>query len=319
MRAVLIHNHGLLTTIQDLGRTGYRRFGMPVSGAMDSFAFRCANLLLGNPENSPALEATLLGPEIEFLAQICFSITGSDFEATLDNKIIKGWETNQAGKGSILKIGSINKGVRIYIAFEGGISTDPVLSSASTYLQGKIGGYKGRPVRKDDILMINKGGDRVLQKKIVPGTIIPLLANEKIVRILPGVNYESFSADEVDHLLNSAFSVTPNCDRMGLRLEGKNSPLATAPDIISCGIHFGAIQVPGDGNPIIMGTDAQTIGGYRQFANIITADLGLVAQMLPGDLVRFKLTDRQNAVSLLNEREAIIEKVFGKQASKANI
>jgi len=310
MRGIHIHNHGLFTTIQDSGRYGFRRFGMPVSGAMDRFSLRCANLLLGNDEYAPALEATLVGPELEFLSPMHFSVTGSGFKGTLDQKNIKGWEAISASKGSRLKITSIDNGVRIYIALEGGLSSEMVLNSSSTYLPGKTGGYRGREIRKDDILPVNRPRSVILKRKKMPDRLIPSYSDEKTVRVLPGVNFNMFTGEETGTLFETVYTVTPYCDRMGLRLDGGSKLQSGKPDVISYGIHYGAIQVPGDGNPIIMGADAQTIGGYRQFANVITSDLGAVAQMKPGDRVKFEQTELDNAVSLLRESERIIKDIF---------
>lgn len=283
---------------------------MPVSGAMDLFSLRCANLLVGNNEYSPALEITLWGPEIEFLSTMYFSITGSDFDATLDNTNIPGWESIIASKGSRLKINSINKGVRIYIAFSGGLEADIIMNSASTYLPGKTGGYRGRAIRKDDILPVKNAGQVFPGKRRVPLNLLEPIGDEKTLRIIPGVNYNTFAPNEREQLLGAVYSVTPYCDRMGLRLEGGLHAGSKSADVISYGIHYGAIQVPGDGNPIIMGADAQTTGGYRQFANVITGDLGRVAQMKPSDKVRFELTSHEYAISLLKERESIIKEIF---------
>lgn len=316
MRGIQVHNQGMLTTVQDGGRYGYRRFGMPVSGAMDRFSFRCANLLVGNDQESPALEVTLMGPEIEFLGDMNIAITGADFEAFVDKRKVPGWETIRIRRGSRLKFTSIIGGARLYIAFAGGLQSDIVMGSASTYLYGKTGGFRGREVRKGDIITICKSRSLFHPRLRAASHLLPLYSNEITVRILPGVNFDSFDAGEKKIILESEYSLSQNCDRMGLRLEGGLPlPAKLKADVVSYGIHFGAIQLPGDGNPIIMGPDAQTTGGYLQFANVAGADLDLLAQAKPGDRLKFMLIGHNEAIELLKKKEALIEKIFGKRAT----
>lgn len=311
MRGIIIQNQGMLATIQDMGRFGYRRYGMPVAGAMDLFSFRCANWLAGNPQQTPIIEATLTGPEIRFLCRTRFAVTGGAFEATINGKNIEGWRSYRAGKGSVLKVGAIKSGARIYIAFSGGFLVDSQMGSASSYLPGNLGGYRGRELRKGDILALGRGHSLLLKKREIKAEYIPTFTGAKTLRILPGVNSECFSDEEKNALLTSRYRLSPHCDRMGIRLEGAIIPETRhTPDIISFGIHYGAIQVPGDGSPIIMGADSQTTGGYRQFANVISADISLLGQLRPGDEVNFKLVDYNEAIEALKAHERILERIL---------
>lgn len=304
MRGILIHNPGLLTTIQGESRKGYLRFGMPRSGAMDKFAMRCANYLVGNDQYSAILECTLIGPEIEFLSTLHFSITGAECSATLNNRPIENWRSVRAKKRSILRIKTSTNGARIYIAFSGGLSIDKVMGSVSTYLPGKVGGFNGRSLRKGDIITTGKSSLGRFFSRSLNSNDIPDHGGDKTLRLISGVDYSSFSESEANKLQISEYTVSQNSDRMGIRLSGIPIGLENSlPDILSYGIGHGTVQIPGDGNPIIMCVDSQTTGGYRQIANIISADLDIVAQLSTFQKVRFKFINLNEAVNLLKERE----------------
>jgi antagonist of KipI len=311
MRGILIHNPGLLTTIQGGARKGYLRFGMPGSGAMDKFAMRCANYLVGNDQYSAILECTLIGPEIEFLSSLHFSITGAECSATLDNRPIESWRSVRAKKRSILRVGTPKNGARIYIAFSGGLSIEKVMGSVSTYLPGKIGGFNGRSLRKGDIITTGKSSNSRFYSRSLNSDDIPVHGDDKTLRLISGVDYNSFPQSESNKLKISEYTVSQNSDRMGIRLSG--TPIGvdnTLPDVISYGIGHGTVQIPGDGNPIIMCVDSQTTGGYRQIANIISADLDIVAQLGTFQKVRFKFIDINEAVNLLKDRERYLNEIL---------
>ncbi|MEZ5010227.1 MAG: hypothetical protein R2744_00590 [Bacteroidales bacterium] len=187
------------------------------------------------------------------------------------------------------------------------------MGSASTYLPGKTGGHHGREIRKGDILTFKNKGSLVIKKRSVPIQERPVFARSVQLRVLPGVNFDLFSESDRDILLGEEYAISTNSDRMGFRLEGR--ALEEAPfkkELLSYGIQMGAIQVPGDGKPIIMGADAQTTGGYRQFANVITADLDHLAQMKPSDRVNFKITDPDFAIEMLQKKQGYIDQLFRK-------
>lgn len=303
MRGVLIEESGPLTTIQDGGRTGFRRYGVPVSGAMDTFSMQLANILAGNPPGAPILEATLTGPVINFIAPCHFAVTGAPCDVTLNGSPVSQWRSIRAGRDAILKIGTATAGTRIYIAFSGGISATPVMGSCSTYLRGSFGGLNGREIRKGDILPLGSPLSFWHRKRKIPKAVIPDYPSEVTLDILPGISFSIFSTGWKDFITRASFNVSAHSDRMGIRLTpDETSPERMPGDIISCGIHYGGIQIPGDGNPVIMGADAQTTGGYPQFANVITADLDKVGQLRPGNKLRFNPVDYQTAVEKFRQR-----------------
>jgi len=308
MNSIEIINPGLLTTVQDLGRWGYQQFGMPVSGVMDEFSHKCANALVGNKEGSATLEITLIGPEIRFNQKTSFAVTGADFNLSLNDKKIHCWTYNIANKGDTLKFGRLNSGTRAYLAIGGEILTEEIMGSRSTYLRGKLGGHEGRAMKKGDILTIGKR-KRFLRKPYIPTKDIPNWYLQPEIRILKGVNYDSFAAETIQGFERRFYCLQCDSDRMGYRLKGTPLNHNECRDILSYGISKGAIQIPGDGLPIIMMSDSQTTGGYTQIANIISADLFRVAQLKPGDYLKFKFVEYKEAVEALLLQNKILRKM----------
>ena len=251
---------GALTTVQDLGRSGYQAFGVPVSGVMDPRAMRLANILCDNPEEEAVLECTLLGPALKFTADNVIALTGGDLGATLDGQPL---------------------------AFHGGLDIPPVMGSRSTYLKAKLGGFSGRKLEKGDELgfrapmaTIPNLDVRRFTPEFVPREVYTL-------RVVLGPQDDAFSEEGLQTFLNETYTVTPEFDRMGCRLNGAAIAHKNGADIISDGIAFGAIQVPASGTPIIMLADRQTTGGYTKIANVISADFRLLSQLKANDKVRF--------------------------------
>jgi len=306
MDRIIVHSPGLLTTVQDEGRYGYQRFGMPVSGAMDIFSFRIANLLVENPVGSACLEATLTGPEITFDAPCMIAITGADMRPSLNGKPVRNWESVPAGKGDVLRFGAIRSGCRSYIAFSGGIDVPVVMGSRSTYLRSKTGGFHGRALQKGDFLslsLISSNSSFPVKNKRLPDRFIPQYVKNPVIHVIPGPEVDRISFDGIRSFLISEYRVSPQCDRMGYRLAGPPVGLKTEnPDIISAGISPGTIQVTGDGQLIILMADRQTTGGYVRIANVALADIPAVAQMKPGDTLHFREISMENAQKLQAER-----------------
>ncbi len=281
---------GLLTTVQDLGRTGYARYGVPAAGAMDAFAARAANRLVGNADDAPVLECTLAGPALRFPASgALLAVTGADLSPRLDGQELPGWTACAAPPGSTLKFGKRQAGLRAYLAIAGGFRVRPVLGSAATYLRGPFGGHAGRALQAGDRLPLGAApGDRArLAGHKLPPAARPAYSREPVVRVVLGPHAERFTADALDALLGAAYTVGPASDRMGYRLQGPPLPRHEPADILSQGMPLGGVQVPGDGQPIILLADHQTTGGYPLIATVIRADLPLVAQLAPGDRLRF--------------------------------
>ncbi|MFZ7102133.1 MAG: biotin-dependent carboxyltransferase family protein [Peptococcaceae bacterium] len=290
---------GFLSTFQDLGRFGYQKYGMPVAGAMDEYSLRVANLLVGNREGEACLEITLLGPSLEFTAESVIALTGADLGAALNGRKLPLWQTIHLHKGDRLEFGGIKAGCRTYLAVAGGFNIPEVMESKSTYMRGKMGGYQGRALKKADEVSIPLPSREALRRvnSKVPEEYLYNFTGPEPVRVVLGPQDAAFSKEGIMTFLNSSYQVTNQADRMGYRLKGPKIEHRSSPDIISDGIAPGAVQVPGEGMPIIMMADRQTIGGYTKIATIISADLPKVAQAKPGDALRFQ------AVSLAEARQ----------------
>jgi KipI family sensor histidine kinase inhibitor len=266
---------GMLTTVQDLGRTGHRASGVPVSGAMDAPALRAANALVGNPEGAAALEITLVGPEIEFLVETLVAMGGAEFEG------MRPGQARLMKAGERLKLGSCATGCRGYLAVAGGLEVPAVLGSRSTYLRGGFGGFEGRALKAGDRLARNakgSGPEFCTQYRIQGLTPSPT------IRAIRGAQGNEFG----DSIFGPEFKVSPQSDRMGLRLSGAALERRRGKELVSGAVAPGTVQIPPDGQPIVLAADAQTIGGYPQAAHVISADLPILAQLRPGDSVRFR-------------------------------
>jgi KipI family sensor histidine kinase inhibitor len=299
---------GVQTTVQDLGRTGYARFGVPPAGAMDPFAARAANRLVGNADDAAGLEITLAGPTIRFGEDTLFAVAGADLSPRLEGNEVPGWTAGRATGGATLKFGRRQAGLRAYLAVAGGISVRPVLGSAATYARGDFGGHEGRALRAGDALPV---GARAAAAEGVIGRALPAAARppysrEPVVRVVLGPHAERFPQAALDTLLGAAYTVGAASDRMGYRLQGPALARHEPADILSQGLPLGGVQVPGDGQPIILLADHQTTGGYPLIATVIQADLPLLAQLVPGDSVRFRAVAVDAArVAYLNQLAAL--------------
>lgn len=274
---VRIHTPGLLTTVQDLGRPGHRAQGVPLAGAVDTFAHQVANLLVGNPRDAATLECTLLGPVLEFSADTWIAIGGATFSD------VPSWEPLRVRAGERVAMGRATRGCRGYIAVAGGIDVPPVLGSRSTYLRAGFGGHGGRAVAAGDILTVGDTGERKVHAgwRIAP-SLLPHYG-EAGVRVVPGLHADQF----VQYLDGQLYHVKSQSDRMGIRLEGPRLVRTSDLDVPSTTVTPGTVQVPPEGQPIVLMADAQTLGGYPQIAHVISVDLPLLAQLPPGAPVSF--------------------------------
>ena len=280
---------GLFTTIQDQGRWGYQAYGVGISGALDSLALAVGNLLGGNPAGAAGLEMTILGPTLRFTRETLFAITGADLAPRLDGAPLSNWTAHLAPPGSILSFGGRQSGVRAYLAVAGGLDVPVVMGSRSTYLLGHFGGVEGRPVKAQDRLPVGSPARafKPLAGHVFPETLRPPYRKNPLLRVVLGPFQDFFSAEGLAEFLSGEYHITPNSDRMGYRLQGKAITRQKTGELITCGLANGTIQVPPNGQPIILLADRQTMGGYPVIATVIHADLPLVAQGAPGDAVRF--------------------------------
>jgi biotin-dependent carboxylase-like uncharacterized protein len=276
---------GLLALVQDLGRHGHQSIGLTTGGPMDEVAFRWGNALLDNNPNSAQIEITFGMFTLEAQANTSIAITGADLGATLNDKSIPPWQTYAIKKGDILAFHQPVWGLRAYLAVKGGLLCEPTLGSVATVMREKIGGLtsKGDKLKKGDSLSYHTSHDH--QQRAVPRLAIPNYGNKEIPVIL-GYQYQSFSSLERANFFSSDYTVSSNSDRMGYRLEGK-AVHTELKGIISEGIAYGAIQIPKDGQPIVLLRDRQTIGGYPKMGCVTRVGGGILAQQKPGDIIQF--------------------------------
>jgi len=289
---------GMLTTIQDLGRTGYRAYGMPVSGVMDRYAATMANVLAGNGHGAAVLEMTMLGGAFRFENDAHVAICGADMQATLNGQPVSNWSSFDVPAGSELAFQFAVSGCRGYLAVCGGLDVPQVLGSRSTYTRAGLGGLEGRAIRAGDMVRIGKEGLRPAAGRELPEMYVPEYGGEIELRVIPGPQDELFTAKGMETLFCSSYAVSPRNDRMGILLEGARIEHVSGPDIISDALCAGAIQVPGDGQPIIMMADCQTTGGYAKIGFVISPDLSRLAQSKAGDTVTFVECSELEAVTL---------------------
>jgi antagonist of KipI len=293
---VTVTKAGMLTTVQDLGRRGFRAVGVPVSGPADAFALRVANLLVGNSENAACLECTLIGPELTFSRDTLVALGGADFPG------LPPWQPVALRAVDTLKLGTAKRGCRGYLAVAGGISVPHLLGSGSTFLRGGFGGLHGRPLREGDVLSARELARHLALHWHVDERILPAYSASPTVRVVAGAQAAEFGGA----LLTSEFKVSPQSDRMGVRLTGTPLARSRRTELLSATVLPGTIQVPPDGNPIVLLVDAQTIGGYPQVAHVISVDLPLIAQLRPGDSARFREVTLTEAHAAAHARERAI-------------
>jgi antagonist of KipI len=302
---IRILDAGPQTTVQDLGRTGQMRYGIPPSGPVDRFAFVLANRLVGNPDAAAVLECTLMGPRFEVTAAGSIAVTGADMPVSVNGRDAAGWATLTVKPGDVVKLGSARTGVRSYIGFAGGLDVPLVLGSRSTYLRGRVGGLQGRALKNGDKLAVLQSGS-VRPRRVAQGAI-PDYTGEPTIRAVLGPQADRFTPEGLGALFGGRYEVLPQSDRMGSRLRGPRIDHARGHDIISDGIALGSIQVPGDGQPIVLLVDRQSTGGYTKVATICSSDIWRVGQARPGQSLRFQSIGVEEAHRLLRQADAALE------------
>jgi antagonist of KipI len=283
---------GLLTTIQDAGRFGFERFGVPVSGAMDWFALQAANRLVGNPSSAAALEFLAQGPTLRAEQNCLVAAAGPGFALEVDGRHFPLWLSVSVRAGSILRLVELPEAiwgspVWGYLAVSGGVDVPPVMGSRATYLRGGFGGFQGRALQNGDVLPIGRlenepGAWSQWAGRDIPPARRPAYASDAPLRVIPGPQLEAFPPEAWRIFLQSEYRLGHNSDRMGYRLEGPALTHRSGADILSDGIALGAVQVPGSGQPMILLSDRQTTGGYTKIATLIRADLPRLVQRAPG-------------------------------------
>lgn len=292
---------GWFTTVQDAGRYGYQQFGVSSSGPMDRRSFILANRLVGNRDDKAALEFTLQGPELLFKQDSIVALTGADLTPFVDGRAIPLWTSILLKAGSTLIFGTRRAGARCYLAIAGGIDVPMVMGSRSTHIASQIGGMKGRGLAQEDVLIAGTpfSRQRDMVGREVPEQLRPLYSTVATLRILKGPQQSSFSEQALEVLTTHPFRLSSQSDRMGYRLEGPRLTYAGARERISDATAMGALQVPPDEQPILLMADRQTTGGYPKIAVVISVDLHLAGQLLPGDAIHFRLTTQAEALAAM--------------------
>ena len=297
---------GLLTTVQDAGRPGYRAFGLPVAGAMDRLAWALANALAGNAPGAAALEMTLLGATFRFDRDAYVAVCGADMRASLGGAPVGPAAGFPVKAGDELAFGGARAGVRTYLAVRGGIDVPLVLGSRSTYVRAAVGGFEGRPLRAGDVVPVGRARGAAPGARALPPELVPSVGGEIRLRAIPGPQDDLFTTVGRALFFGSEYRVTNRNDRMGYQLEGAPVQHARGADIVSDALVPGAVQVPGSGSPIVMMADAQTTGGYPKIATVIGPDLRVLAQARVGDAVRFESVGQEEAVEALRLEAGLV-------------
>jgi len=301
MKAFSVLTPGSYTTIQDQGRYGYQQMGVPISGALDTFAFQAANLLVGNHKNTAAIEITVMGPRLEMAGEAGVAVTGAEIGITLNDQPVEGWKSFRVKPGDILDVQQVKAGCRAYLALSGGIDVPEVMGSRSTYVGGKIGGYHGRVLKAGDVIKCGEA-EHPARAREIPSDMIPDYPAEIAIRAIPGPQ-DDFFREGLDIIFQSDFMVSTKADRMGYRLQGPKVELrkGVPKSIISEPTMPGGVQIPADEQPIILLVE-QTVGGYTKIVTVISVDLPKVAQATPGDTIRFKKVSLETAHSLYQKQ-----------------
>jgi len=314
--AIKVLHHGLSTTVQDLGRPGYFHLGIPVGGAMDRYAMRAANLLVGNDEGAAGLEAVFMGPKLEFLDDALIAVTGADMPVRIDGELQPGWTALQVRAGQTVGFDFLKAGARISVAVSGGINVPEALGSRSTYVIGALGGYKGRAIAAGDELPVGSSsmdragrsvGEELRRKPGMPAEL----------RVLPGLYWDRLTEDAKRNFFADQWKVAPEADRMGYRFRGgrklefveRKQPFGAGSDpsnIVDSCYPYGSIQVPGGTEPIILHRDAVSGGGYFMVGTVISADMDLIAQLQPHTPTQFVEVNMDQALAARADRQALL-------------
>ncbi len=309
---------GLSTTVQDLGRPGYYHLGIPVSGGMDRFALRAANLLVGNAEGDAVLEVVFLGPELRFATDAVVALTGAELPPKLDGVPCDTWTAFTVKTDQVLSFDFLKAGARAYVAISGGIDVPLVLGSRSTYALGALGGLEGRALKVGDILPLGAKRNSVPAGRTVPAEVRPSRSTPVQLRVLPGLYNDRVTEELAANFYADTWKVAPEADRIGYRFRGGH-PIRFVPrvppfgagsdpsNVVDCCYPYGSIQIPGGTEPIVLHRDAVSGGGYFMLGAVISADMDLIGQMQPHTPTRFVQVNMATALEARHDRRRRIE------------
>ncbi|WP_182083998.1 biotin-dependent carboxyltransferase family protein [Aureimonas sp. ME7] len=313
--AVNVISPGLATTVQDLGRPGYYHLGIPEGGGMDRFATAIANLLVGNEAEAALLEATFMGPELEFTADAAVAVTGGELPPKVNGEERPTWESFPVKAGDRLSFGYLKSGARAYIAISGGIDVPVVLGSRTTYVLGALGGFEGRALKAGDVLPIGEG--RMATGRSLPPNLRRAPANPAELRMLPGIYWHRVTEAAGRRFFDDTWKVAPEADRIGYRFRGgaplefvaREQPFGAGSDpsnIVDACYPYGSVQVPSGTEPIVLHRDAVSGGGYMMLGVVISADMDLIAQLQPHTPTRFQPVTLEEALAARSDaKEAL--------------
>ena len=318
--AIKVNAPGLATTVQDLGRPGYYHLGIPLSGGMDRFALRAANLLVGNDEGAAVLEAVFMGPELEFTADATVAVTGAELPPKVNGELRETWTSFRVKAGQVLSFDFLKKGARAYIAISGGIEVPVVLGSRSTYALGALGGHEGRKLQAGDQLPVGTISKSVKEGTSVPATLRRGPGNAAELRMLPGLYWHRITDGAGRQFFEDTWKVALEADRIGYRFKGgkalefvpRTPPFGAGSDpsnIVDACYPYGSIQVPGGTEPIVLHRDAVSGGGYFMVGTVISADMDLIGQLQPHTPTKFVKVDLKTSLAARHDRAAMLEKV----------
>lgn len=305
---IRVKNPGMFSTLQDLGRYGYTHLGISIVGAADRLSLRIANLLLGNDENAPVLEMTMLGATLEFEKSRIVALTGADCDARIGTSLVHLAEAVEVSAGGVLKCGGMKTGARCYLAVQGGFDVPMVMGSTATDVRGGFGGLEGRRLKAGDALPVRSGGSA--RTRMLKTGALEAVSRHDTVRLTRGAQQEWFGPEAFEVLFSCPYSISDQSDRTGLRLKGQPLQPREKSQLLTDGIPLGAMQVPQDGQPIILFVDQQTTGGYPKIANVIMTDMHHVGQLRPHEQVRFHEVSIPQAITLLKEQEQWLRSAF---------
>ena len=317
--AIKVIAPGLSTTVQDLGRPGYYNIGIPLSGGMDLYATRAANMLVGNPEGAAVLEAVFMGPELEFTEDAVVAVTGAELPPKVDGVPRETWTSVLVRQGQILTFDYLKKGARAYVAVSGGIDVPVVLGSRSTYTLGALGGLEGRKLAAGDVLKRGTAAS-VSEDRAVPADLRRMPGTPAELRAMPGLYWHRITEAAGRNFFADTWKVAPEADRIGYRFKGgrplefvsRKQPFGAGSDpsnIVDACYPYGSIQVPGGTEPIVLHRDAVSGGGYFMVGTVIAADMDLIGQLQPHTPARFVEVTMDQALAARHDRDKQLQAV----------
>lgn len=308
---ITVLDAGDFTTIQDAGRWGYQAFGLPVTGAMDRYAYQAANALAGNRATAAVIEMTTRGGSFKFDSEQLVAVCGAAMHGEIDGKPITNWSSFVVPKRGELRFAAAVTGCRTYLAVHGGIDVPAVLGSKSTDTRSRIGGYQGRKLRLGDVLYIGQENTGNAIPRLLTSEAVPQYSPDISLRVILGPQDTLFSEAAIQLFFSNRYTVINKANREGYLLEGPKIVTNTKePDIVSDAVGLGAIQIPANGQPFIVTADHQTARGFPKLGYVIRVDLSKLVQARQGEFIRFQPVPEQIAIQALQQEQQVIAQLF---------